>query len=206
MINKYYKLLGVEPTCSNEELENAYTTLRRKYQSERFLEGEKGNYAAKMLTEIENAYYEIKAYRKEQDTSSGGSFYQVESAIKEGNLQLAQQKLDEFDERSAEWHYYQSVIFYRKNWINESKKQLEIAISMNPSEDKYHKALEKIEAKINGSQSSTYNPDWNKSGNAYRREDDDGERVEQLGGESCCQWCCEMAICNLALNMCCGCR
>ena len=77
---------------------------------------------------------------------------------------------------------------------------------MNPSEDKYHKALEKIEAKINGSQSSTYNPDWNKSGNAYRREDDDGERVEQLGGESCCQWCCEMAICNLALNMCCGCR
>ena len=130
MINKYYKLLGVEPTCSNEELENAYTTLRRKYQSERFLEGEKGNYAAKMLTEIENAYYEIKAYRKEQDTSSSGSFYQVESAIKEGNLQLAQQKLDEFDERSAEWHYYQSVIFYRKNWINESKKQLEIAISM----------------------------------------------------------------------------
>ncbi len=206
MINKYYKLLGVEPTCSNEELENAYTTLRRKYQSERFLEGEKGNYAAKMLTEIENAYYEIKAYRKEQDTSSSGSFYQVESAIKEGNLQLAQQKLDEFDERSAEWHYYQSVIFYRKNWINESKKQLEIAISMNPSEDKYRKALEKIDAKINGSQNSTYNPDWNKSGNAYRRQDDDGERVEQLGGESCCQWCCEMAICNLALNMCCGCR
>ena len=206
MINKYYKLLGVEPTCSNEELENAYNTLRRKYQSERFLEGEKGNYAAKMLTEIENAYYEIKAYRREQDTSSTGSFYQVESAIKNGDLQLAQQKLDEFDERSAEWHYYQSVIFYKKNWINESKKQLEIAISMNPNEDKYHKALEKINAKLNGTQNSTYNPDWNKSGNAYRKQDDDGERVEQLGGESCCQWCCEMAICNLAINMCCGCR
>ena len=206
MINKYYKLLGIEPTCSNEELENAYNTLRRKYQSERFLEGEKGNHAAKMLTEIENAYYEIKAYRREQDTSSSGSFYQVESAIKNGDLQLAQQKLDEFDERSAEWHYYQSVIFYKKNWINESKKQLEIAINMNPSEDKYHKALEKINAKLNGTQNSSYNPDWNKSGNAYRKQDDDGERVEQLGGESCCQWCCEMAICNLAINMCCGCR
>jgi curved DNA-binding protein CbpA len=206
MIDKYYKILGVSKDDSNEVIDSRYLELKKKYNEERFLEGEAGNNAAKMLTEIENAYYEIKAYRNEQYTSSSGSFYQVESAIKEGNLQLAQQKLDEFDERSAEWHDYQSVIFYRKNWINESKKQLEIAISMNPSEDKYRKALEKIDAKINGSQNSTYNPDWNKSGNAYRRQDDDGERVEQLGGESCCQWCCEMAICNLALNMCCGCR
>ena len=49
----------------------------------------------------------------------------------------AQTKLDDFNGRNAEWHYLQSVVFYKKNWVNESKKQLEIAISMDGSNEKY---------------------------------------------------------------------
>ena len=99
--------------------------MEEKYQEERFFEGEVGNNAAKMLTEIEIAYNEIKSYRQEQAEfgQQSEAFLTVESAIKSGNLTLAQTLLDDFNERDAEWHYYQSVIFYKKNWINESNSQ-----------------------------------------------------------------------------------
>ena len=53
MDNRYYNILGVSPNATNEEIEMQYQTLKAKYQKERFLEGEEGNNAAKMLTEIE---------------------------------------------------------------------------------------------------------------------------------------------------------
>ena len=30
------------------------------------------------------------------------------------------------------------------------------------------------------------------------------EEQKQMGGDFCCQWCCEMAICNMMLNCCCN--
>ncbi len=205
MIDKYYKILGVQATDSDEVIQSRYEELKSKYQEERFLEGDVGNNAAKMLTEIEIAYNEIKSYRNEFSVEGEKSeaFSSVEAAIKSGNLTAAQQLLDDFNERSAEWHYYQSVIFYKKNWINESKKQLEIAISMDGSVQKYKNALNKIDERVN--QGAKINNDWNRSGNAnYQRQDGDPE--QQLGGDSCAQWCCDMIICNTMLNCCCNCR
>ncbi len=205
MIDKYYKILGVSPSDSDEVIAQRYQELKEKYQEERFVEGEVGNNAAKMLTEIEIAYNEIKSYRQEQSLEGQKSeaFSSVETAIKSGNLTAAQTLLDDFNERDAEWHYYQSVIFYKKNWINESKKQLEIAISMNPDEQKYKNALNKLNERVN--EGAKINSNWNKSGNAnYKPQDDSSE--QQLGGDSCMQWCCDMIICNTLLNCCCSCR
>lgn len=205
MIDKYYKILGATSSDSDEVIAQKYQQLKSKYQEERFIEGEVGNNAAKMLTEIEIAYNEIKNYRQEQSVGGEQSqaFFSVESAIKSGDLTLAQSLLDDFNERDAEWHYYQSVIFYKKNWINESKKQLEIALSMNPDEPKYKTALNKINDRVN--EGAKINSDWNKSGNAnYRVEE--GSSDQQLGGDSCAQWCCDMIICNTLLNCCCSCR
>lgn len=208
MINsKYYKILGVTKDFSDEEITQKYEELKAKYNSEKFLEGEKGNYAARMLNEIQVAYSEIMSYRKEQSLngSKAKAFEYVESAIKSGDLNKAQQLLDDFNERNAEWHYLQSVIYYKKNWINESKKQLEIAISMNSSEPKYKSALNKLNATVN--QGAKINSDWNRSGNATKNQTvDDDDADHQLGGDSCAQWCCDMIICNTILNCCCSCR
>ena len=210
MESKYYKILGVSKDATNEEITVKYETLKAKYQKERFLEGEVGNNAAKMLTEIENAYKIVMSIRKEQDKTQDGIFSEIEQDIKKGDLQSAQQKLDSFDERDSEWHYYQSVVFYKKNWVNECKTQLEIAIRMNPNEPKYKTALDKIQIKINGQNNSQYNPEWDKSGNAYKTPNQEGEPIQQMGGDGCCQWCCEMAICNamfnIGINCCCPCR
>lgn len=211
MIEKYYKSLGVTAEDSDEFIKERYLQLKKQYEEERFSEdSDVGNNAAKRLTEIEVAYNAIVNYRFEHSTNgnTAEAFTSVEGAIKSGNLNVAQQLLDDFDERSAEWHYYQSVVFYKKNWINESKKQLEIAISMNPNEQKYKNALDKLNQKV--SDGARINQDWNRSGNAYGNQNgapyNQGEPPQQMGGDSCLQWCCEMAICNMMLNCCCNCH
>ena len=199
-MNDKYKLFGLTESCTDEELENAYKTRREIYAEDRFLEGEAGNLAAKKLTELDLAYNEIKAERNESKTSSEnttGAFAEVERLIKEGKLHDAQQKLDDFNERNAEWHYLQAVVFYKKNWNNDSKKQLEIAMEMDPANTKYRNSYNKLEEKIKA--------ESNKNFTSYTTGEPNYQHEEapQMGGDYCCQWCCEMAACNIMLNCCC---
>ena len=139
MNKKNLELFGLGEGATKEDLKTAYDALRAKYLEERFMDGEVGNNAAKMLTQIEIAYNDLMSELSENAAAedSGSSFAQVEELIKQGNDSEAQRVLDGFNERGGNWHYLQSVIFYRKNWINESKKQLEIAIQLEPENEKY---------------------------------------------------------------------
>ena len=119
-LNKCYQILGCEPNVSDEELYETYKELRTKYQNDRFLSGEAGNIAAKKLTELNECYLFVTEYRKEHSANNDrtGAFEKVDSYIKAGKINEAQAELDTFDERNAEWHYLQSVVFYKKNWVN----------------------------------------------------------------------------------------
>lgn len=200
-MQEYYKILNIEENASDEEIEKAYKLLKDKYSKERFLEGEEGNQAAKNLTKLETAYYEIKVYRKSKNDKYGEKVYnfeEVETLIKANKINDAQDALDKFNDRNAEWHYLQSVIFYKKNWINESKKQLEIAMNMEPHNSKYKDAYTKLKMKIE------YNDRQFYSGNAqYNNSYQNQQR--QMGGTNsdCLDWCTTMCCMNMMCNMCC---
>lgn len=200
-----YKILGVSKDASAEEIEKSYKNLREKYLNDRFLEGDLGNQAAKKLTILENAYAEYKA---NLETDENSSYLDIEKAIKDGDIALAQEKLDAYSTRDAEWHYLQSVVFYKKNWINESKKQLEIAMSMDKENKKYSTAYTKLKEKI------AFNEGQFRSGNASGSQgsEQETEKTQQMGGSAtgdCCSWCttwcCMNMACNMCLNTCCGC-
>lgn len=196
-MKEYYEILGLNEDATDEEIRVAYRTLKEKYREERFMEGEKGNQAAKKLTQVETAYSEITAYRSRFDEANRdkANFTAVENFIKQGKISEAQEELDNYTERNAEWHYLQSVIFYKKNWTNESKKQLEIAMNMEPSNSKYSDAYKKLKEKIEFTEKQF------KSGNA----DFSGQEQQQtqnMGG--CCDMCASMICINLLCNCCCG--
>lgn len=205
-MRNYYEILGVTPESSNEEIELAYKQLKDKYSRERFYEGETGNNAAKQLTKIETAYHEIMQSRtvKRNDGGSTSYYYsEIEELIKKGNISDAQMKLDDITDRNAEWHYLQSVIFYKKNWMNECKKQLEIALSIEPHNAKYSEDYSKLKQKME------YNERQFRSGNAYNGgafEDGGVNDNRQMGGsgiESCMSFCATWCCVNTMCNMCC---
>ncbi len=210
MNKKNLEILGLDEGATLQEIKDAYEALRAKYLEERFMDGEVGNNAARMLTRIETAYNELVGELSENSTmSEGGDAYErVESFLNEGNIQDAQRVLDSFNERGARWHYLQSVVFYRKNWINESKKQLEIAIQLEPDNEKYKETYRKLNEKINFDASNSPNGQY-QSGQNYNNSAYQGQNMNsvpsesQMGGDMCAS-CIECCYCNLLLNCLCN--
>lgn len=210
-LKKYYEILGCDEFATDDEVRAAYLALRKQCQNDMFLEGEAGNAAARKLTEVQTAYDEICDYRKENASAGGNggeAFKRLDELIKSNQITEAQSLLDSFNDRNAEWHYYQSVVFYKKNWINESKKQLEIAMQMDSSNDKYKRAYDKMckQMDFNSANQKEKSADWNKSGSGRGAAGGYEEPTEMMGGEGCMDFCVRMAVCNLFLNCCCNCR
>ena len=205
-MNEYYEMLGVTESATDEEIAARYHELKAKYGEDRWLDGEAGNEAARNLTKLETAYREITAARKERQNSTDGqnAYEEIAALLKEDKVSQAQAKLDDCNERSAEWHYLQAVVFYKKNWTNDSKKQLEIAMQMDPDNVKYRNAYGKMNAKNEYQEQparETENPY-----STHREQMDDGE---QMGGNACtdCISCCYTTLCvNCLFQCCCGCR
>ena len=205
-MNEYYELLNLTESATDEEIEARYRELKEKYSEERWQDGEAGNEAARMLTKIDVAYREILSSRKEQSKNTEGvdAFEEIARLIKEDDLSQAQTRLDDFNERSAEWHYLQAVVFYKKNWTNDSKKQLEIAMQMDPDNLKYRTAYGKMNAKNEYEKQSaqqSQNPYSNRGGIPV-------DDHEQMGGGACseCLSCCYTYLCvNCLFNLCCSC-
>ena len=205
-MKEFYELLGLTETATDEEITARYNELKAKAKEDRWLDGEAGNEAAKLLNKLDVAYAEIMASRKErkENTEGDSAYEEVSRLLKEGKLAEAQTKLDDFNERGAEWHYLQAVIYYKKNWTNDSKKQLEIAMQMDPNNVKYRAAYGKMNAKNDYQQQTAHQQQQNPYANGAPV--DNGE---QMGGNICsdCLTCCYMNLCiNCLFNMCCSCR
>lgn len=207
IMNENYEILGVNENATDEEITARYEALKAKYSEERWQDGEAGNEAAKMLTKVELAYKEIMAGRKEQSKNTEGVdvYEEIGRLLKEEKIAEAQALLDDCNERPAEWHYLQAVVYYKKDWTNDSKKQLEIAMQMDPDNVKYRSAYGKINAKNDFQKQSAHETE-----NPYSRNN--GAPIDdepQMGGNACsnCISCCYTYLCvDCLFSLCCGCR
>ena len=207
-MREFYEFLGLSETATDEEITARYNALKEKYSEERWQDGEAGNEAARNLTKLETAYRELIASRKERKENTDGqnAFEEISALLKQDKISEAQQLLDDCNERTAEWHYLQAVVFHKKNWTNDSKKQLEIAMEMDPSNVKYRNAYGKLNAKNEYEQQSARQQTQNPYANPNGMPMDDGE---QMGGNACsnCISCCYTYLCvDCLFSLCCGCR
>ena len=203
-MKEYYELLGLKESATDAEITERYYELKAKYSEDRWLDGEAGNEAARMLTKLETAYKEILNARREksQNTEGQNVYEEISQLLKSDKISEAQQKLDACNERGAEWHYLQAVVFYKKNWTNDSKKQLEIAMQMDPNNQKYRAAYDKMNAKNEYQNQQAQREPQNPYANEPMPD-------AQMGGGACseCVSCCYTYLCiDCLFNLCCGCR
>ena len=146
-----YLILGLQQGATKEEVEQAYKSLKEKYQALRFEDGEIGSNAAKMLDKLEVAYEDclIDIANSASKERYGSTYGEVESLIKEKRLDEAQELLDKCETRDAEWHYQQANIYFKKQWQSEARTQLEIACDLDPANQKYKDTLERLKKVIN---------------------------------------------------------
>lgn len=194
-----YEILGIAENATPQEIAEKYLQLREKYQKDRFLPGEAGEEASEKLQQIEVAYRDILLAKEEskqtQDFKEEEDYSEIQQMIMNNRLDDAQTKLDNRVTRDAEWHYIQSILFYKRNWFLESKKQLELACQMEPDNQRYKQSLEKL-TKILAS--NTISPDQLRT---TSRPVDNGPRVGAGNGTCTGSWCMDCILCNA----CCDC-
>lgn len=143
-----YSELGLSPEASEDELRAKYEELKAIYGEQRFKSGAEGNEGARKLSDLESAWAMISAdldkKRAEQNFGDGDYGY-IDDLIKKGKYDEAQGHLDAITDRSAKWHYLQSIIFYKRDWLSDSRKQLALAVEMDPGNEKYKSALNKLD-------------------------------------------------------------
>lgn len=193
-----YEILGLTSSATREEIDARYWELRAKYQNDRFLAGEEGEIASEKLQEVEVAYRDILASIEEEKKTESfvddDDYSAIQKLISDGKLDEAQSKLDERVSRDAEWHYVQSILFYKRSWFLESKKQLELACQMDPTNDRYKQSLDKL-TKILAS--NTISPDQLRTNS---RPTDNGPTMGAGNGTCTGSSCGDCLLCNACCN------
>ena len=202
MIYNAYEILGLNENATRAEIDVRYQELRDKYQKDRFLPGEEGEVASENLQRLEVAYRDRLTTLSEAEQSTvfteDNDYTAIQELITANKLDEAQKMLDERATRDAEWHYLQSIIFYKRNWFLESKKQLELACEMDPGNARYKQSLDKL-TKILAS--NTISPDQLRT---TSRPIDDGTRMG-AGNGSCTGSCCNDCLWCLSCYNCARC-
>ena len=194
-----YEILGLPTNASMEQVEARYKELRAQYQRDRFLPGEEGEEACERLQQIEVAYRDILTSYEEQNQSrdffDDNDYTQIQELISTGRLEEAQALLDERSVRDAEWHYIQSILFYKRNWFLESKKQLELACQMDPNNARYRQSLEKLTRIL---ASNTISPDQMRT--TSRPTNDNYSNMGAGNGTCTGSSCGDCLLCNACCN------
>ena len=208
MIDDPYKVLGVSPDASDEEIKRAYRRLAKKYHPD-LNPGDQE--AARKMQEVNAAYEQIKNPEKAQQPSGGyggnysGGYYDpfggyrqqrsYESQtgdryqqaayqyIRFGRFREALNALNSSTERNARWYYLSALANDGLGNQVTALEHIRRAVSMEPDNQEYLNALEQIE-----------------HGGAAYRQQAGNFRGFTMGGDPCMNLC----LCYLAQMFCCG--
>ncbi len=168
-----YRVLGVSPAASDDEVRSAYRELAKKYHPDNYANNPLNDLANEKMTEINNAYDEIMNMRRGGSAERGeyasdgapGSFSQVRYLIKNGNITEAERLLNNVSEsrRNAEWYFLMGSVDYSRGWFNDAYNNFSKAVAMDPSNKEYAAALSQMDSRrggyMNGDTSKHYNMD-----------------------------------------------
>lgn len=207
-----YEVLGLTKDSDSDQLRARYEALKARYGEQRYHDGEIGNEGARLLSELEASWKIIEKDIKKREANKkfGGDYGRLDNLIRAGSYNEAQDVLDSIADRDAKWHYYQSIIFYKREWLSESRAQLVIALQLDPNNQKYKESLRKLDlvmgnpnAKANdiGTGQGPYASD-----NTYyqRQQQQYQQQYQQANTDSACNACANCAMCYCLSELCCS--
>ena len=186
-----YGVLGVSPDASDAEIKKAYRELARKYHPDNYHDNPLSDLAQEKMKEVNEAYKQITEMREGRGNRRYGGYSgagagtpegkRIRAAINSGDLSHAEELLNAYPARNAEWNFLMGSLYYRKGWLDDARRYFQTAVNMEPGNPEYAQALRHME----GGYAST----------PYGRP--------QPSGQGCDA--CDCCLALLCANMCCRC-
>lgn len=182
-MNDPYEILGVPHNATEEEIKRAYRELARKYHPDNYTDNPLADLAQEKMKQINEAYDALthkqtgstgSSYSSSGSSGSSGSSYSgysgsyqgsstgnnayvyVRSAINSGRLDEAEQRLYAMSTKDAEWYFLAGEIAYRRGWVDEARRNYQIACQMAPNNYEYQRALSVVTASSTPYRQTTY--------------------------------------------------
>ena len=188
-----YRVLGVDPGASDDDVKRAYRDLARKYNPELFEGDPLADVAKQKMEELNQAYDAIMGERMgnsagsagagaRQQSVAGGSnplYVQVRYALSQGDWQRAQQLLEQVEVQDAQWHFLTGRVCQMRGWYDQALQQFELACQLDPANAEYRDARERMQYNGRGFSSSPVDA-------------------------APCETCAQCAICSLFAQCCCN--
>jgi len=197
-----YRVLGVSPNASTEEIRNAYKQLAKKYHPDNYASSPLEDVANEKMKEINEAYDQIMNERRAGTGNAGAggsqsygystnsSFPDIRQLIMQNRFEEAEMLLDGIpaSRRDAEWHFLKGSVFYSRGWLDDAAAHFTSAYQMNPNNPEYRAAYQRVVWQRQGNMGGSAN-------GQYRTAN------RNTGGCSTCD-CCSSLLCA---DCCCEC-
>ena len=160
-----YRVLGVAPNASDEEIKQAYRELAKKYHPDNYANTPLADLVSEKMAEINDAYDRIQMERRNgtgaarQDAAGyggysgfsrqpSGALSDIRRLVSMGRISEAEELLDgiPFPSRDAEWNFLKGNVLYSRGFLEDSMQYFQNAVRMNPQNFEYRTTLDRLNA------------------------------------------------------------
>ena len=155
-----YKILGISPSASDDEVKKAYRELARKYHPDAYADNPLSDLAEEKMQEINSAYDQIMNERKSggksgyynASGSSSSQYPDIRNFISSGRYEEAQELLDgvPLSSRNAEWYFLNGSVLYKRGWFDNAYTSFATACRMDPNNAEYAAAFNQMNKQRGG--------------------------------------------------------
>ena len=160
-MNNPYRILGVSPNATDDEIKQAYRELARKYHPDKYRDSDLADLAEEKMKEINAAYEEIRKQRSSGNQNSGAGasgfsgpksgsssalYAQIRNLINQENVREAEHLLYGVAEaeRNAEWYFLMGCVLFKKGFYVDAQQMFDRACSMDPYNQEYRAAKDRM--------------------------------------------------------------